>query len=173
MRWLLVSAIQNPAILERCERLLLELRLDIAVRGPWEFWDLWVFDRIYGTRKRNVLRDLYCQWVKYCDIWKRATESERAMIKELTPEKLKEAILNQLDKEIQRLRAEAKTKSRLAKLEVVRRKVPEGAGFDRFLRYQANVQRDYDRTLEQLERMQRLRREQAFPVKGNESTWSS
>ncbi len=37
------------------------------------------------------------------------------------------------------------------------RNVPDGPGLDRLLRYEASLERSFDRTLSQLERLQRMR----------------
>jgi hypothetical protein len=42
-------------------------------------------------------------------------------------------------------------------LEVVSRSIPNGLGLERLLRYEASLNRDFDRTLSQLERIQRMR----------------
>jgi hypothetical protein len=42
-------------------------------------------------------------------------------------------------------------------LEALRLSIPEGPGLDRLLRYEASLERTFDRTLNQLERLQRMR----------------
>ncbi len=42
-------------------------------------------------------------------------------------------------------------------LEMRRGNIPEGHGLDRLLRYEASLERSFDRTLSQLERLQRVR----------------
>jgi hypothetical protein len=49
------------------------------------------------------------------------------------------------------------------KLSAIARNVPEGPQLDRFLRYEASLERAFDRTLSQLERLQRMRLGQVVP----------
>lgn len=51
------------------------------------------------------------------------------------------------------------------KLEVLRQYVPLTPQFDHFLRYEASLERSFDRTLTQLERLQRMRLGQPVPPK--------
>ena len=54
----------------------------------------------------------------------------------------------------------AKIESERTKLEILRRSVPDSSGLDRLLRYEASLERTFDRALNQLERLQRMRRGQ-------------
>jgi len=49
------------------------------------------------------------------------------------------------------------------KVEGVRRVVPESPALDRLLRYEVSLERSFDRTLTQLERLQRMRLGQPVP----------
>ena len=66
-----------------------------------------------------------------------------------------------IDKEIRRLKkhqkARAAIESERLKVEALRRVVPESPALDRLLRYEASLERNIDRTLSHLERLQRMR----------------
>jgi len=66
----------------------------------------------------------------------------------------------------------AKVTSRKLKLQALSRHVPEGPQLDRLLRYEAMLERGIDRTLNQLERAQRMRRGEPVtpPINLNIST---
>ena len=65
------------------------------------------------------------------------------------------------DEEIKRLerykKARASVESERMKLEALRQHVPLTPQFDHLLRYEASLERNFDRTLGQLERVQRMR----------------
>ena len=48
-------------------------------------------------------------------------------------------------------------------LEMLRHSIPDTPGLDRLLRYEASLERSFDRTLTQLERLQRMRLGQLVP----------
>jgi len=81
-----------------------------------------------------------------------------------TPEQCQKNILNEINAEIRRLRdcenEFALVKSEKTKLDHVRRGVPEFGQLERLLRYETSLERSFDRTLNQLERLQRLRKGQ-------------
>lgn len=76
-------------------------------------------------------------------------------------------ILQLIDEEIVRLRrdqqARAPVQTARTQLEIVSRNIPDGPGLDRLLRYEASLERSFDRTLSQLERRQRTRLGQPVP----------
>lgn len=71
--------------------------------------------------------------------------------------------------EIRRLKRDQKARASVqtarTQLEIVCRNVPDGPGLDRLLRYEAHLSREFDRTLAQLERLQRMRLGQPVPPK--------
>ena len=87
--------------------------------------------------------------VRHC----RASDQERQREGYATPQQCKENVLGAIDDEIDRLRAyqrkQAAIVSERTKLEVLRRNVPESASLDRLLRYEASLERAFDRTLNQ------------------------
>jgi hypothetical protein len=74
-------------------------------------------------------------------------------------------VLHDIDAEINRLEKYKEiprpVESERAELEILRRNIPESPVSDRLLRYEANLERAFDRTLSQLERLQQLRMGQA------------
>ncbi len=72
-----------------------------------------------------------------------------------------------IDSEIRHLKryrkAQAWIEADRAKLESLRRTVPESTALDRLLRYEASLERTFDRTISQLERLQRMRLGQPVP----------
>ena len=84
---------------------------------------------------------------------------------DLSPEACKARLLHYLKKEINSLRRDQRTmKRRFAereKLESQSAGVPEPSRLDRLLRYSGNLQRDYERSLHQLEQLQRVRKGQS------------
>ena len=159
----LIWEIQNPAVLERCLELLLELRRQIKERGLDSSEDTSILNRIYGSNKhlRETLRESYDMWSETAQ----ASDEERQTHNYATPEQCTRNILSEIQTEICRLRAyqkkSASIESERMKLEILRCNIPEPERLDRLLRYEASLERAFDRTLNQLERMQRLRRGQA------------
>ena len=158
----LIWNIRNPDILERCLELLCELRQEIRSSGLEKERDTSILRKIYGSDEhlRENLRESYLLWVAAAE----APEEERQREGFATPEQCKENVLSEIQAEIRRLqnyrREQAAIESERTNLETLRRKVPESVKLDRLLRYEASLERAFDRTLNQLERMQRLRRGQ-------------
>lgn len=155
----LISKIQNPEILDCCLELLGELKEQIKTSGLQYEQDTSILDKIYGEGQslRETPRDVYQQWFDTAE----ASEEERTREGYATPEECKENVLETLDEEIKRLklfqRKNAALESQRIKIEIVRQSVPESPNLDRLLRYETSLERAFDRTLGQLERLQRLR----------------
>jgi hypothetical protein len=109
---------------------------------------------------RATIRDNYSKWVDTAEV----SEEERQSGGYATPEECKEEILDDIHSEIDRLKQYKQTlvafETDRTKLEVLRHNVPESPQLDRLLRYEVSLERAFDRTLNQLERLQRLRRGQ-------------
>jgi hypothetical protein len=170
----LIAKVHNPVILEQCVKMLTELRRQIQENGfddeADENSELYergssILRRIYGTPKlgRETLYESYLVWVATAQL----SEEERQRQGCATPEECVSNFLSELDKEIRRLRDYQKEsesiESKRTKLEVLKRNVPEPARLDRLLRYEASLERSFDRTLTQLERLQRVRKGQYVP----------
>jgi hypothetical protein len=155
-----IGKIQAPEILTGCLELLGDLRQVIESGGFDKDRDTAVLEKIYGpvTDFRKTLLRIYLMWFDTAEV----SEEERNRNGYATTQQCKDNVLAEIDNEIARLRSyqqkHALMKSERAKLEVLRRSVPEDRKCDRLLRYETSLERGFDRTLNQLERMQRLRR---------------
>ena len=157
----LISRIDNPHVLKRCLNLLAELREHIAKNGFGEV-DAVVLETLYGDADQanlgGDLSDEYRAWSETATV----SEVERSAHGSGSPERCKSYVLDAIGKEIRRLKkhqkARAAIESERMKVEAARRVVPESPALDRLLRYEASLDRSFDRTLTQLERLQRMRR---------------
>ncbi|MHB8557889.1 MAG: hypothetical protein ACYDCU_07195 [Candidatus Acidiferrales bacterium] len=163
----LIRKIENPGVLEWCLDFLLELRERIAKDGFDEERDREVLDKIYGSPASSrfhgsLFRD-YFVWL----LTARASDEERQSEGFATPEECQQSFVCSIDTEIRRLKLyrkeHAAVEASRAKLEALRQNVPDSAGLDRLLRYEASLERSFDRTLKQLERLQRMRLGLAVP----------
>ena len=172
----LISRMDNPHVLKRCLDFLVVLRKRFAENGFTE-GDTPILQMLYGDAHRsnlgNSLHKIYLIWLKNAE----ASEEDRSEHGYASPEQCKTYVLEAIDEEIRRLKkhqkARAAIESERMKVEAVRRVVPESPALDRLLRYEASLERSFDRTLSQLERIQRMRLGQAVPPPINVSVSSS
>jgi hypothetical protein len=156
----MIGKIQDPEILTGSLELLDDLRQEIESGGFDKKRDTAVLEKIYGpvTDFRKTLLQIYRIWFDTAE----APEEERIRNGYATTQECKDNVLAEIDNEIARLRIyqqkHASMESERAKLEVLRRSVPEDRKSDRLLRYEASLERAFDRTLNQLERMQTTKR---------------
>ena len=162
----LISDVNDPDVLSRCLELLAEFRKGIETEGFQQKRDSSIFEKIYGlygisVYSRGRLQKDYSMWSDTA----LASEEEREREGYATPEDCKLNVLDAIDAEIQRLKTLHKRRrtdqSKRSQIEVLRRNVPESTWLDRVLRYEASLERAFDRTLAQLERLQRLRQGQS------------
>jgi len=154
---------ENPVILERCLELLRELRRGVKNEGfSFEEADE-ILTELYGNRDERRMHEIFGG----CKNISAASEEERKLKGYISPTKCKEDFLEQVNFEIRGLKDYRKPRalieSERRKLEVLRRGVPDAHRLDRLLRYEASLERTIDRTLSQLERLQRMRRGQPLP----------
>lgn len=160
----LMRKIQNPDVLEHCLELLAKLRQRLETRGFNETWDTSILEKICGDHDpKHCAENLYHHYL----IWSNtaaSSEEERQRKGYATPEQCKQNMLHAIDGEIRHLERYHKTRASIesnrTKLEILRRGVPDAPGLDRLLRYEASLERGFDRTLNQLDRLQRMRRGQ-------------
>jgi hypothetical protein len=139
--------------------LLAELRRGIQTTGFQQERDTAILEKIYGagTYSRSRLQHEYTVWFDTA----RASEEERVREGYATPEQCKQNVLDEIRDEIRRLKNRhkkiASLDSQQNEIELLRRNVPESAWLDRVLRYEASLERAFDRALAQLERLQRQR----------------
>jgi len=157
----LIRKIHNPIVLERCLELLAQLRVQVERDGFNAECDQSILETIYGSRDENRLRedlfDSYEAWLETSQIDKEERVSEGYA----SPGQCKKNVLEDMDQEILRLERDQKERATAqtarTKLEIESRNVPDSPGLDRLLRYEASLERAFDRTLSQLERLQRMR----------------
>jgi hypothetical protein len=143
-------------------KLLVQLREKIDKGAFNEKRDMEILERIYGPENDgdDTLKSVYAR----CAATEGSSEEERKAGAYPTPEECKRVFLNEIDREMHQLRLNSKRSKWVefgqSKLEIHQRMVPDSPGLDRLLRYEASLERSFDRTLGQLERMQRLRRGQ-------------
>jgi hypothetical protein len=158
----LIANIQDRDVLKRCLELLGELREEIETTGFQRERDTSILEKIYGTNtySRDRLRDDYSAWFETAQV----SEEERVRERYANPEECKQNVLDAIDDEIRRLKCHHKKtvsiEAQRTEIELLRCNVPESPWLDRVLRYEASLERAFDRTLGQLERLQRLRQGQ-------------
>jgi hypothetical protein len=163
----MISRISDPDVFERCIEMLSELMQQIKENGFSEENDMFVLEKIYGeTDENNTRRTLKDKW-SACYATACVTEEERTREGYATPEMCKQRILRAISAEIKQLRRDRVNRDLIASkrrmVECLRQSVPDTPGLDRLLRYESSLERSFDRTLNQLERLQRIRRGQPLP----------
>jgi hypothetical protein len=166
-----MGGIHNRDVLARCLGLLAELREQIEKDGLNPENDKTILETIYGDREENRLReDLYDSYAIWLDT-SQVSEEERLRKRCLSPEQCRKKVLRGIDKEIRRLERYREVRISVeavrTQVEALRHSIPDAAGLDRILRYEAHLDRAWDRTLSQLERQQRIRLGQSVlpPIK--------
>jgi hypothetical protein len=166
----LVRWIENPEALQECLDLFERLNEAIDGDGFNPEVDEEILIKVYGSNEeeevencRRKLLDSYSSWLdtSLC------SDEERKQKGYPSPQKCKEYFLKEVNEEIQRLeryrKEQATISARRLELESLRRNVPEAPQLDRLLRYQTTISREIERTLNQLERAQRMRLGQPAP----------
>jgi hypothetical protein len=155
---------QNPDALARCLELLAEVRQAIKAKGFVEGRDDELLCKIYGDPEKPHLRptlyESYLLWRETAN----ATKEETAREEYATPEQCKQTVLREISQEIKLLeecRGELQSiETERMNLEILRQGVPDTPRFERLVRYSSSLERDFDRTIGQLERIQRMRKGQ-------------
>jgi hypothetical protein len=156
----LIRRIDNPKVLERCLELLMELKDGIEAHG----FDLIYsrgFTKLYGgSSNQNWQENLYDSCQSWSKIAKLSAEDRKGGGFP-SPEECVDIFVGEMEKEISRLQQHKKARRSIEsvrmKFEALGRSVPEAHQLDRLLRYEASLERGFDRTLSQLERLQRMR----------------
>ena len=163
----LIQDVENPKVLANCIEMLSDLRRGIEIDGFDVVRDLAILEDIYGKsgelgRYQPVLY-FYRYWLETS----RLTAEEREREGSAPPLRCKENCLSVIDRAIQRLmefgKSQASMEASRNRLDRLRLNVPESPVLDRLLRCEASLDRSFDRTLGQLERLQRMRRGQPVP----------
>ena len=163
----LIRWIANRVALQGCLDLLGELKERIDARGFTPEMDQITLTKLYGRYdEENYHQPLFRSYLLYCGA--ASFSAEECRQKGLpSPEESKEAFLGEVKQEIKRLRQyekeQAKVEASKSELEALRQNVPDVSQLDRLLRYETSLERSIDRTLNQLERAQRMRLGQPAP----------
>jgi len=166
----LIRRIANPEALQGCLSLLEELKESLGEGFDPEF-DKEILTKLYGSyaewdREKNWQKTLFDSYLLRLST-SPCSEEERKEKGYASPQKCKEDFLEEVNEEIRRLERYRKEHAKIwasrLELESLRRTVPEGPQADRLLRYEAALSREIDRTLNQLERIQRMRLGQPVP----------
>jgi hypothetical protein len=166
----LIPWIANPEALRASLDLLQNLKNRIEEHGFDSEYNEAILTKLYGgygdesvENWKRTLSDSYLVWrtTSLC------SDEERQQKGYELPQTCKEKFLGEVKEEIQRLeryeKEHASVSARKLELESLRRSVPEGPELDRLLRYNVTLSREVERTLNQLERCQRMRRGQPVP----------
>ncbi len=157
----LILAIDNPVVFEFCIRDLGRLQEGIQKFGFRPEIDTAFLMRVYGSRERLSLdSDLYDSYIMFHELAE-ASQEDRVRNGYPSPPVCQEFFSKRIDKEVRRLKRDQKTRSPIealrTQLKIMSHHVPDDQGLDRLLRYEASLDRSFDRTLSQLERLQRMR----------------
>jgi len=166
----LIKQISVPGKFELCMDFLAELREGIEKDGFNQRRDTKILDRVYGEPDQyfqdKTLHDAYLMWQQTSVV----PEKERQREGYPTPEECRRDALDGIDAEVDRLNKVEQLRAERAQIAASRAVIPraviqvlgksalDGPALDRFLRVKASLERSFDRTLTQLERVQRMRR---------------
>jgi len=157
----LIGNTHNGHVVERCLQLLAILRKDIEEVGFKPDQNTPILRKLYGDRDVSRLRsDLYDTY----ETWLQVAQTPEEELKRKgypSPSQCRQIVLVEIDEEVRRIKRDQKARVSVetarTQLEIVSRNVPDGPGLDHLLRYEASLERSFDRTLSQLERLQRMR----------------
>ncbi|MCI0627649.1 MAG: hypothetical protein L0387_39365 [Acidobacteria bacterium] len=171
----LIARFRTPEMIDRCIELLEELRSTVAQLGFDVERDRNLLATLYGTDvenpSRHSLLQSYAGFAVMAKEWlereRRRGEGERAEPDgevdraRIPAEDCRDAFLRKIDSQIRWLRGCRKqfgaVEADRTQLELLTRRIPDAAKSDRLLRYEAALERGFDRALGQLERLQRMR----------------
>jgi hypothetical protein len=153
--------------LDECLDLLERLREQIKDDGFDPKLDQPILKAIYGSAKvvgkSAPLQASYASWSE------QFADAQDPTLRKKGPsaETCRENMIREIDEELQRLRKireqQEATESKLKRTEILRQRIPQAPELERVLRYEASLERAFDRTLAQLERLQRMRLGQPVP----------
>jgi hypothetical protein len=162
----LIHDIKKPKILAKCIALLSELQESFRNKGFLSD-DTITLKTIYGERSLTYSHDdlfeHYNTWKFHFDFPPKLSRLEN-----FPPRKeCKRLVMEEIDEELTRLKdlesKQASIEDSRAQAESLSRSVPENSTLDRLFRYETHLNRDFDRTLVQIERLQRMRLGQPVP----------
>lgn len=175
----LIMGIENPVILAKCVELLRLLIKLIETRGPDPYTDMRILKAVYGDLGKSFTgRDVVSNYHIYSSsndldppTWVYRTklglsseeeiEAYRAKSRQEALESTKADVVRMLQEELTELERRSKVLAQVTapkdELEELCRNVPDGPTLDCLLRYAAHHERNFARTLNQLEHLQRMR----------------
>ncbi len=151
--------IENPFIRERCIEILQFFEQAIEMRGFRSSDDEHLLSLLFGNVETKATSEPFVLIYRLCS---HPGEFPAVEEKELaTPAARKATFLKALQDKIDRLQKLPESLDRIlgprARLEELCRKVPDAPELDRLLRYEASLERSFERTLSQLVGLQRMR----------------
>jgi hypothetical protein len=151
----------NPFVIQEAKEMLTKVRSTLEKSGFRKDDDFWLLKKIYGLDHDNAVP--FGIFHQYFMIWKLAMNAEQSEPL-LSPDNLKKYLTEILDQEIKRLEfLETVCRSmdeERGKFKSMAALVPSQTVMERLIRYEAHLSREFDRTLSQLERRQRIRQGQ-------------
>jgi hypothetical protein len=161
----LMDRINDPSVLDRCLDLLDDLAQDV-VRNGFSIEQAYIILRqLYGESGLNSSKINLCKIYEYWLGVSKCPEEERKREGYATPQECTHNVLKEICRVQSRLRTLQKIYAEMAEkrseIEKLRQCVPDDPRAERLLRYEASLERNFDRALNQLERAQRIRKGQA------------
>jgi len=162
----ITRGVDNPVFLQRSLDLLEKLRTGIEENGFNQEKDMRILTELYGSNSDRWAETPLYLYVNF-SYAAGLPEDVRQQKGLASSEEYRNLFLGRLCDEYERLdrykRARARTESSRMKLEALSKNIPDAPCLDRLLRYEAAISREIERTLSQLERLQRMRRGQPVP----------
>jgi hypothetical protein len=159
----MVRRIANAEALATSLSHLESLRASVARDGLDFERDKLILNSLYGSFSKFPRNDFRISY-RHLALTASTPEDIRIQRGYLSPQECKKELLELLDEEIlsvMHLQEEREAiESRRVELKSLRENVPTSPGLDQLLRYSTTLDRQFDRTLSQLERAQRMRRGQ-------------
>ncbi len=157
----LIKSISNPAILDRCLELLADLHERFQDDETASREDCAILRKIYGLTDEDhgqeTLVDTYANLLDFMETREDVGHTRGFMSTRISSKD----VLKKIEAEISRLEqfkiSQRPSQLEQGRLEAFRLSINEGAGLERLVRYEASLERAFDRTLAQLERAQRMR----------------
>jgi len=160
----MLSGCSNPFLLKRAVHELGILRGLLEAAGFNGDMGFTILRRVYGLSPEG---EMTSQLFRFYSVLASMADSYSGETELRSPEQLKFLMLGFIDQEIKHLEREIKWLEEIDEqrtaYQVEASLVPSQESLDRLLRYEAHLSREFDRTLSQLERLQRMRLGQPVP----------
>ncbi len=153
--------------LKKALQLLEDLRGLVKERGFDRDHDFRTLIRLYGSGSGEEIPDGLFTYYQWCSKASELYVEEGGKNPRISPENMRAQAIRYIDAEIQLLQKLEKwvkeLENRRLDWNTTSSLVPSQVTFERIIRYEAHLSREFDRTLNQLERLQRMRRGQPVP----------